>query len=289
MKEKKLKENKIIAITAIINFVVAILKITFGVLFSFSTLISDSIQSIMDFGTDVMSIVANKIGKRRANKTYPFGYGQIYYIANLLTGFFLFLIGLFILYQFFFFKGTFTPNIKITIALLVVLLLKIIVVYLLNHYGRKYTSELMIEAAKESKADFISTVVVLAVLLIAFFEESIPAGINIDKVGSFGMALYVFYTSIKMMVSNVKGLLTNDTENEDLKHQIEQKLQKYEDVKLKKVTIIKMSSYYSVFLQIKTSEEMTIKEYIAYERKIKAKLKSWNKMIRYVDIQPVER
>ena len=36
-----------------------------------------------------------------------------------------------------------------------------------------------------------------------------------------------------------------------------------------KVKIIKMSSYYSVFLQIKTSEEMTIKEYIAYEKKIK--------------------
>ena len=115
MKEKKLKENKIITITAIINFIVAVLKITFGVLFSFSTLISDSIQSFIDFFTDIMSIVANKIGKRRANKTYPFGYGQVYYIANLITGFLLFLIGIFILYQFFFFNGTFTPSIKITI------------------------------------------------------------------------------------------------------------------------------------------------------------------------------
>lgn len=289
MKEKKLKENKIIFITAIINFIVAILKITFGVLFSFSTLISDSIQSIIDFFTDIMSIVANKIGKRRANKTYPFGYGQVYYIANLLTGFLLFLIGVFILYQFFFFKGEFTPSIKIVIALSVVLILKIVVVYLLNHYGKKYTSELMIESAKESKADFISTVVVLGVLVIAFFEEYIPSGINIDKIGSFGMAIYVFYTSIKIMLSNVKGLLANDTENEDLKHEIEQKLQKYEDVKLKKVKVIKMSSYYSVFIEIKTSEDMTIKEYIEYERKIKAKLKSWNKAIRFVDVQPVER
>lgn len=287
MKEKKLKENKIIAITAIINFVVAILKITFGVLFSFSTLISDSIQSFMDFFTDIASIVANKIGKRRANKTYPFGYGQVYYIANLFTGFLLFLIGIFILYQFFFFKGEFTPNIKIAAALLVVLVLKLIVVYLLNHYGRKYTSELMIESAKESKADFISTVVVLAVLLIAFFEEYIPSWINIDKIGSLGMAIYVFFISIKIMVSNIKGLLANDTENEELKQQIEQKLQKYEDVKLKKVKIIKMSSYYSVFIQIKTSEEMTIKEYIAYEKKIKSKLKSYNKLIRFVDVHPV--
>lgn len=287
MKKNKLKENKVIAITAILNFVVAVLKITFGVLFSFSTLISDSIQSFIDFFTDIMSIVANKIGKRRANKTYPFGYGQVYYIANLITGFLLFLIGLFILYQFFFFTGTFTPSIKITIALLIVLFLKLIVVFLLNHYGKKYTSELMIESAKESKADFISTIVVLLILLITFFEEYIPAGINIDKIGSFGMALYVFYTSIKMMFSNVKGLLANDEENEDLKNEIEKKLQKYEDVKLKKIKIIKMSSYYSVFLQIKTSDEMTIKEYIAYEKKIKSKLRSCNKLIRYIDVHPM--
>ena len=82
-----MKENKIIIITTIFNLIVAILKLSFGILFSFSTLISDSVQSFIDFITDITSLIANKIGKRRANKTYPFGYGQIYYIANLFTGF----------------------------------------------------------------------------------------------------------------------------------------------------------------------------------------------------------
>ena len=78
-----MKEDKVIIITMILNFIIAILKLVSGIIFSFSTLIADSIQSFMDFTTDITSLIANKIGKRRANKTYPFGYGQVYYLANL--------------------------------------------------------------------------------------------------------------------------------------------------------------------------------------------------------------
>ena len=90
-----MKENTVIIITMIINLIVAIMKITLGIIFSFSTLIADSIQSFIDFVTDITSLIANKIGKRRANNTYPFGYGQVYYLANLFTGALLFLIGIF--------------------------------------------------------------------------------------------------------------------------------------------------------------------------------------------------
>ena len=114
---KEMKEDKIIIITTILNLIVAILKLISGLTFSFSTLIADSIQSFIDFITDITSLVANKIGKRRANKTYPFGYGQIYYVANLFTGFLLFLIGIFILYQFFFFEGEFTPNLTLAVVI----------------------------------------------------------------------------------------------------------------------------------------------------------------------------
>ena len=282
-----MKENKIIIITTVLNFIVAILKITFGLIFSFSTLIADSIQSFIDFVTDITSLIANKIGKRRANKMYPFGYGQVYYLANLFTGFLLFLIGIFILYQFFFFKAKFIPSLKIGIILLIVLFLKYAVVYLLKKYGESYKSELMIEAAKESNADFISTCVVLGILIISFFEEYIPSYINVDKLGSLGMAIYVFYTSIKMMVSNIRGMLTNDVENNELKEEIENELKSFEKIECKKIKIIKMSAYYSIFLQVKVNENMSIKKYVAMEKRLKSHLKSKNKLIRFVDIEPI--
>ena len=280
-----MKENKIIIITAFFNLIVAFLKLISGITFSFSTLIADSIQSFIDFFTDITSILANKVGKRRANKTYPFGYGQLYYLANLFTGFLLFLIGIFILYQFFFFQGHFEPSVSIAIVLIIVLILKMLVIKLLQHYGKKFKSELMIEASKESKADFISTCVVLVILILSFFEEYIPDFINIDKIGSLGMSIYVFYTSIKMIISNIRGMLINDEEKNEIKEEIEKELKKYKNLYFKNVKIIKMSSYYSVFLQVRIDENTTIKEYLLLEKRIKSQLKSANKLIRFIDIE----
>ena len=282
-----MQENKVIIITSIFNLIVALIKLISGILFSFSTLISDSIQSFIDFFTDITSIVANKIGKRRANKNYPFGYGQVYYLANIFTAFLLFLIGIFIVYQLFFFNNKFVPNIKIAVVLLIVLVLKAIVVKMLSNFGKKYKSELMIESSKESKADFVSTCVVLAVLLIAFAEKYIPSFINVDKIGSFGMAIYVFYTSIKMAICNIRGILTNDVENDELKEEIKNNLMHIEEFEFRKVKIIKMSTYYTVFLQVKVKENITIKQYIKLERKVKSILKSTNNLIRFIDIEPL--
>lgn len=283
-----MKENKIIIITTILNFVVALLKLCAGILFSFSTLIADSIQSFIDFITDITSLIANRIGKRRANKKYPFGYGQVYYIANLFTGFLLFLIGIFILYQFCFFKGKFEPNTTLVVILFIILFLKLIVITLLQHYGKKFKSEMMIEAYKESKADFISTCVVLVIMAITFFESYIPDYINVDKIGSLGIAIYVFYVSIVMIVSNIRGILTNDEENHEIRDDIIEELEKIKQIETKQIRIIKMATYYSVFIQVIVDENLTIKKYLLLEKRIKSHLKMRNKKIGFIDIEPVE-
>lgn len=282
-----MKENKIIIITMIINFIVAIIKLAEGITFSFTTLIADSVQSFIDFVTDITSLIANKIGKRRANKNYPFGYGQAYCLANLFTGILLFLIGIFILYQFFFFKGKFEPNINIFIVLIIVLILKSIVVFLLNHFGKNYKNELMIEAAKESRADVISTCVVLLILVLSVFEKYLPTFINIDKIGSLFMAVYVFYTSIKIIISNIRSLLTNTEVNDDMKKEIKEELNRFSKIDFQDISIIKMYTYYHVLLKIKVDSTLTMKEYLKMEKRIKKHIKNQDKEIRFIDIIPV--
>ncbi len=281
-----MKENKIIIITTILNFLVFLTKAITGIIFSFSTLIADSIQSFIDFLTDIMSLIANKIGKRRANKNYPFGYGQVYYLANLLTACLLFLIGIFLVYQFFFFESKLKPNMILFLLLLIIIVIKLIVVKLLYQYSIKLKSELLIESCKESKADFISTCVVLMVLILSLVEDALPF-INIDKIGSLGMAIYVFYTSIKMINSNISGILMNDKENNEIKEGIINETNEFKEIHLEKVNVIKMSTYYSVFLQIGLDDNITIKEYLIIEKKLKRHLKSKNKLIRFIDIELV--
>lgn len=282
-----MKENRIIIITMALNLFVAIIKLVTGVIFSFSTLIADSVQSFMDFITDITSLIANKIGKRRANKTFPFGYGQVYSIANLFTGALLFLIGIFILYQFFFFNGSFKPTKMLFVALTIVLLLKGFVVWLLQHFGTNYKSELMIESSKESAADFISTCVVTAVSILALIEEYLPSFVNVDKIGSLGMAIYVFYMSIKMIVANIQGMMAKAEDNEEIKEDVIKEIEKYKGIDLYKIKVIKMSTYYSIFIKLKVNEKMSIKKYIEIEKEIKKHIKNKNRMIRFIDIEPV--
>lgn len=282
-----MKEKKIIIITAILNFISASLKLALGLVFSFSTLIADSIQSFIDFLTDILSLVANKIGKKRSNKTYPFGYGQVYYLSNLFTGILLFLIGLFIVYQVFMFKNKFTPNLFILIALLLVLILKGFVISLLNRYAKSTKNELLIESYKESKTDFISTCVVILVLVITFFEKYVPILAHVDKIGSICIALYIFYTSIKMIISNIRGILINDEENDDIKETIKKGLEQSKNFKINDIKIIKMSYYYSVFLKIDVNNNIKIKEYLKIEKKIKQQIRNMNKQIKFIDVEPI--
>ena len=145
----------------------------------------------------------------------------------------------------------------------------------------------MIEASKESYADFISTCVVLIVFILSIFEKYISININIDKIGSLCMAIYVFYISIKMIIQNVKGILTNDEENTEVKEEVINELNKFKELQFKNIKGIKMSTYYSVFIQVKVDDNLTIKKYLLIERKIKAHLKSKNRLFRFIDIEPV--
>ena len=282
-----MKENGIIIVTMILNLVVAITKLVVGILFSFSSLIADSVQSFTDFITDITSLIANKIGKRRANKTYPFGYGQIYAVANLFTGALLFLIGVFIVCQFFFFEGEADPNSRLFIALLAIMVMKSITVFLLHHYGKSFKSELMIESSKESLADLVSTCVVFAISVLVLFQKRYNLNINFDKIGSFGIAIYVFYVSIKMIASNIDAMLMNAEENVEINEDVKEELAKFNKIELKKIRIIKMTAYYSVFLKVKADDKLTIKQFLILEKEIKRKLKSKNKLIRFIDIEPV--
>ena len=282
-----MKEKKVIVITAVLNLISALLKFIFGVIFSFSTLIADSIQSFIDFLTDIISLIVNKIGKRRANKTYPFGYGQVYYLSNLFTGLLLFIIGLFIVYQIFALNDTFVPNGLILLVLLVVLILKGTVIYLLKRYIKTSKNESLIESCKESGADFISTCVVILVLILTFFEKYIPSYINIDKIGSIGMAIYIFYTSIKMIIYNIRGILITDEENDDIKNDIKNELKRFKTFQIIDIKVIKMSYYYSVFLRIDVNNNIKIKDFLKIEKKIKNHLKSLNKLIKHIDIEPL--
>ena len=101
------------------------------------------------------------------------------------------------------------------------------------------------------------------------------------------MAIYVFYISIKMIASNIQEILTNTEENHEIEEEVIKEVEKFKELDLKKIRIIKMSTYYSVFLKIDVDDEITMKEYLSLERKLKKHLKNKKHAIRFIDIEPM--
>ena len=89
---------------------------------------------------------------------------------------------------------------------------------------------------------------------------------------------------------NDKGLIlqkNNNKKDDEIKEEIESKLAEFEKLQFKKIRAIKMSTYYSIFLQVKVDENITMKQYLSLEKEVKSQLKSSNKLIRFIDIEPL--
>ena len=90
------REFKVFGFSMIINLFISIIKISGGVYFNFASLISDGMQTLSDFITDIVSFIGIKVSKKRPTKSHPFGFGKMEYITNLVIGVILLLLSIFI-------------------------------------------------------------------------------------------------------------------------------------------------------------------------------------------------
>lgn len=92
------KEQKALYLNIIVNLFVSFLKIIGGILGNAFTLMIDGIYTISDLVTDVIALFGIKIGRRRANKNHPYGYGRVFYVIELFMGVLALLVGIFVIY-----------------------------------------------------------------------------------------------------------------------------------------------------------------------------------------------
>ena len=79
-------EQKALSFNILVNIFVSLVKIIGGILGNNFTLVIDGIYTISDLVTDVIALMGIKIGRKRANKNHPYGYGKIFYIVELFMG-----------------------------------------------------------------------------------------------------------------------------------------------------------------------------------------------------------
>jgi len=280
-----MKKVKLIAIISmILNFLIACIKLISGMIFNFSSLIADSLQSLFDFITDIISMVANSVGDKRATKKHPFGYGMIENISNLFIGFILFLLSVFILIRGFIAEKSIVSPI-IFIVLIVTLLMKGIVVYTLYVVGKENKNSSLLVSAKESFVDMIATFIVLIVSLMLLFENVIPIFRYADIFGSIVISCIMFCISFNMIKDNIDYLLGINEDNVDIKLKIENILTDYKLINKNSIKLMKIGDYYTLYLTIDLDNDITLRRIINLENKLKKKIKRSIKEIKYIQIE----
>lgn len=281
------KEKNIQTITTLLNLLVAIIKFASGMIFNFSALLADSLQSFADFITDIIANIASKIGKRKANKKHPFGYGMIENISNLLMGIILFCLGIYILIESFHSKEVIIKPI-IFIILIITIILKLIIVFILYSTSKKLKSPSLLLSAKESSLDLISSSLVLIVSILLLYQEKYPILKYSNSIASILISIIIFNISIKIILENIEYLLGINENNQEIITKITKIISQNKKIKDSNIKLMKIGNYYNLYLSIKLDNHITVKQLFNLENKLKKEIRKANLKIRFITIEPKE-
>ena len=78
---------------AVVNIFQTTIKISFGILFQSAALVADGIHSLSDLLSDLLVIIAVRLGSREADHEHPYGHRRFETIATVLLGVSLIAIG----------------------------------------------------------------------------------------------------------------------------------------------------------------------------------------------------
>jgi len=269
------REQKVLVVSAVINVLVFTLKIIGGLVFSSMTLIMDGIYTISDFVTDILAIIGSKIGRKRANKKHPFGYGRFEYIMQGLIGVIIFMVGCGLLIYSFFIEYQ-KPNLTILFVLLLVILFKGLSSNYLFASGKKISSVILINSAKESFLDVLSSLFIVFVVIFGQWFSSL------DFVGSICISLMIVIEGISIVFDNVVLLIGEDDNNKEIKSEIKKLIEKDKDLVYADSFLIKNGSYYQVEIEMGVNASMSVRELLRKELRIRKALKNKNKTIKFI-------
>ena len=267
------REFKVFVFSMIINFFISILKIGGGLYFNFASLISDGMQTLSDFITDIVSFIGIKVSKKRPTKSHPFGFGKMEYITNLVIGVILLLLSIFIVVNGFISKWH-IPSLLVLFILFVALILKIITLFFLYSVGKKINSQLLITSYQESKMDLYSSMGVIVATILLQFSDNIVIFRYVDIVVALVMGFIVFKTAFNILKDNSMNLIGKVEDNLELYKKIEEFLLDIKGVEKVKFYLIRYGKYYKIQLMVEMDANLTLRQVTRLEEKIKKELVS---------------
>ena len=189
----------------VLNVILFIGKLVFGLLAQSVSLIADAFNNIADAGSSVVSLIGFKLSTKHVDKKHPFGHGRMEYIAGFIVDMIIILVG----FELFTtsIEKIFNPTkpsatIFTFIVLGISILIKLWLFFFYRKIGKKIKSETLKSTALDSISDCAATTLVLVSMIVSKYFNLL-----IDGYVGIIVAIFIFIAGIKSAKETIDLLL----------------------------------------------------------------------------------
>ena len=272
------KEQKVLYLNIFVNLFVSFIKIIGGILGNAFTLVIDGFYTVSDLVTDVIALLGIKIGRKRANKTHPLGYGKAFFVAQLFMSLTAVFVGVAVICLSFVIDYQ-KPSIWIIFIIMGTVLLKLFSANKLYCVGLKNKSDLLISSGFESKTEAYSS---LGLIIIILLSQLIP---KIDMIGGLVIAVILIIQSLKTIKQNISLLIGIVFDDEEVREKINQVIKKYPAIDVIDLDMFKNGPYYQLVLTFKVKKNLKVGNLLRLQSKIKKELKAKTLNLKYIEFR----
>ncbi len=209
------EKRRVTVVGAVVNLVLAVAKVIFGVVGGSQALIADGIHSLSDLASDAMVLVAAKYGSQEADVDHPYGHARFETVATVGLGLLLLAVAVGIMidagHRLFSPESLLVPG----VLALVVAVFSILAKEALYHYtmvvARRLRSAMIKANAWHHRSDAISSVVVF--IGIAGTMAGLP---YLDAIGAIGVSLMIAKIGWDLGWGGVRELVDTGLDPEEL-------------------------------------------------------------------------
>lgn len=189
----------------IVNIILSLSKLVIGSLTSSISITADAINNLSDAGSCIVTLVGFKMAGMKPDKEHPFGHGRIEYIAALIVGFIVELMG-FELIKSSVEKIKNPEELTFSIPAVIVLLISIfgkLWLALFNRYlGKTISSPALSAVVTDSLSDICATAFTLLALILSRYTT-----LPLDGIFGIIVALFIMYSGYGILKETIGIIL----------------------------------------------------------------------------------
>lgn len=210
--------EKLVVLTGVmglsINLLIFLLKIIIGFMSNSVAIISDAINNLSDSMSSLVTIVGTKIAAKPADKEHPYGHGRTEYIASLIVGIFIILVGFELLKTSI--ENIFNPKVlEISIYMEVILVISILLKLYMYFYNVKAYKMSGSTLNKMVSVDSMNDVLATSLVLISVIVGK-NFNINIDPYVGIVISIVVLKSGIEIFLEIGNKLMGKEIPQETI-------------------------------------------------------------------------